>query len=194
MLVGNAIHGTASGAAKSRALQFIQWLATESDAVDAMLRSRDVLLTVQVRTGEGDQGTVVEWEPPNTAITVTINYRANPQLALEGDLLHELILHAEPATRKHISAVSTGRVPGHAATDDAIEAEETVEHTDPAGWYRAAELALKRNDNNALLEQLIADAAGHSTAAANAVLTRLVAAGKISSDYAEELKDGLINV
>ncbi len=193
MLVGNKIHGNASTAVNNRALACVNWLATQSTAVQDMLARQDILLLVMVTVGAGDQDTVVKWQANKTRITVSVYVaQQDPPLKLEQDLLHELILHAEPATEKHLAAVNNQTAPDYPSDDSDIEAEEAAEHRDVNRWYRVAVIA--RANGMGLLERAIADAAAENTVTATTLLQRLANAHQITADQARELQEDLVDV
>ncbi len=193
-LVGNEVHGNADKEVRTEALDFINWVASKDASVAALLKEQDILLLVMVGTGEGDQETQAKWKEASkkTQITITMHYDSEGGLnGLRADLLHELILHASPATVKHMAAVPLGKAPAHPATDEEVEAEEEAEHTDAGLWYTAAAIALSYS--KALMERVIADAASHDEEAATEVVTMLKGNNLITGEQATELIDDLIN-
>ncbi len=193
MLVGNKIHGDASQQIKNRAMALVTSTAQRDTAVNHMMTRPDILLLILVTPGEGDQDTVVTWQNAKTRITINLYVQQNdPPLKLEGDLLHELILHAAPATDKHMAAVTTGGTPVYPIDDDEIGVQEEAEHADVDRWYQTAAIAAANSRN--LLERVVADAATHSTDTATALLQRLVGGQQLTADEAAELQQGVVDV
>ncbi|MFF7243491.1 hypothetical protein ACFZBU_06275 [Embleya sp. NPDC008237] len=191
MLLQNKIHGAASQALRTRAYNLVQQIAAQNVAVNEMLTRQDIVLLIQVEPGVGDQSTVATLRNGGrTGITVTVHVdQGDPADKLDGDLLHELVLHAEPATARHLAAVALQQLPVHATDDDTIEAEETAEHEDPHAWYRMAGIALTFGNN--LFERAIADTASHHPESAVMVLRMMVDANRITPEYASDVA-GLI--
>ena len=193
MLVGNKIQGTAGTALKNRALASLNWTATQSAIVNDMLTRQDILLMVMVAPGVGDQTTLVEWKNNKTRISVTVYAnQQDPALQLEADLLHELVLHAEPAAEKHLAAVNNQVAPVYPTTDTDIEEEEEAEHGAVDRWRRAAVIA--HAQSMALMERVISDAASHDTTMATTVLQQLKETEVITAEQAEELQEDLVDV
>lgn len=109
------------------------------------------------------------------------------------NLLHELVLHAEAATEKHLAAVASKTAPKYPSSDneDEIEAEEEAEHKDDRAWYRMADIVL--HFGNQTFESAISDAASHDEDAAAKTLSRLAKANRITQQYAKELQEGLVD-
>jgi hypothetical protein len=192
MLVQGKVHGNASAAVKAQALNFVNWLAARNGSINQMVLNPNILALITVQHGEGDQQTTVEWKNAKTRIYVTIYIKpAEGPQSMRASLLHELILHANPAIARHVAAAAQGIAPVYAIGDLQIEAEEQAEHTNADLWYLAASIALA--DSTALMEQLIADAATHDEDVATQVVNRLRDQGLITPNAAEELINGVIN-
>jgi len=191
VLLQGKIHGDASEAVRTRTYDIVQQIAEHNEAVQAMLTRNDIILLIQVQPGVGDQETRVKFTGNNrTGITIAL-FREDDDSddVLVENLLHELVLHAEPATKKHLAAVANNEAPEYPSSDDddAIEAEEQAEHEDDRAWYRMADIALRFDSQT--FEKSIFDASSHDKDVAVKVLNRLVQANRINQQYAEELEE-----
>ena len=191
VLLQGQIHGDAPAALLTRANDIVQQISQHNQAVQAMLTRDDIVLLILVQPGEGDQETRVKCTGNNrTGITITLFIEdGSGDEVLTEALLHELVLHGEPATNKHLAAVANNQTPEYPDSDDgdAIEAEEQEEHEDESAWYRVADIALQFD--NQTFEKAIFDASSHDKDIAVKVLNDLVQANRITQEHAEELEE-----
>ncbi|MFC1434363.1 hypothetical protein ACEZDB_27355 [Streptacidiphilus sp. N1-3] len=191
------IDGTASTALKEDAGKFVRAVASVDQTVNSIVTVQDIRLLVLVEkvkaaatssseeSDADDQETLVEWKQPNTRITVIMPVDAQGS-GLHSGLLHELILHAAPAARTHLTARARQAAPVFPVTDAAILAQEAQEHADQALWQRMADIAVLLNDEQ-LLSRSIIDAGNHGKPLARRVVQALLAKQSITQDYSVDL-------
>ncbi|MFC1411045.1 hypothetical protein ACEZCY_19175 [Streptacidiphilus sp. N1-12] len=191
------IDGTASTALKEDAGKFVRAVASVDQTVNSIVTVQDIRLLVLVEkvkaaatssseeSDADDQETLVEWKQPNTRITVIMPVDALGS-GLHSGLLHELILHAAPAARTHLTARARQAAPVFPVTDAAILAQEAQEHADQALWQRMADIAVLLNDEQ-LLSRSIIDAGNHGKPLARRVVQALLAKQSITQDYSVDL-------
>jgi hypothetical protein len=174
------VRGTASTTIKTDADGFIRAVAQLDATVGVIVAARDIRLLVLVDTSDDDQNTRVSWVPPETQITITLPIGADPA-GLHSGLLHELILHAAPAARKHLAATAQSVVPDYPGDDDEarIEQEEAAEHTDLNLWLAAARIAVRLQEAT-LLDRVVVGAAGYSAPVARQLVAALLQAGSVT--------------
>lgn len=193
------IDGTASAQLKDDAGRFVRAVASVDKTVNSIVTAQDIRLLVLIEKLKGgttssseesdadDQETLIKWVQPNTRITVIIPVDAQGS-GLHSGLLHELVLHAAPAARTHLTARARQAAPVFPVEDDAILAQETQEHGDQALWQRMADIAVLLNDEQ-LLSRSIIDAGNHSKPLARRVVQALLAKQSITQDYSVDLNE-----
>lgn len=188
------IDGDASQARKTQAEQFTRAVAALDQTVARIVSDADIrLLVVVVPQADSDDSdgldvnTLAKWVSPNTRITITLPVTPDGA-ALDSDLLHELILHAAPAARKHIAAKAQRVAPDFPGIDDDVRMarEEAAEHTDAALWLAAANLAV-RLAQPGLLDRIVVSSATYGTALAEGLVGALLRARSITQDDAETM-------
>ncbi|MGW6540546.1 hypothetical protein ACWGBV_03530 [Streptomyces sp. NPDC055051] len=191
------IDGKASAQLRQDAGKFVRAVASVDQTVNSIVTAQDIRLLVLIEQAKGattssseesgadDQETLVEWKQPNTRITVIIPVDAQGS-GLHSGLLHELILHAAPAARTHLTARARQAVPVFPVADDAILAQEAQEHADQALWQQMADIAVLLNDEQ-LLSRSIIDAGNHNKPLARRVVRALLAKQSITQDYSVDL-------
>jgi len=80
-----------------------------------------------------------------------------PEKFWKSDLIHELLLHVEPAFEKHMK---NPKSPGYATTTKAIAQEEMAEHADVTRWKNL--LTFVQHDNQELAYEVYNDIANHA--------------------------------
>lgn len=136
--------------------------------IAALSAAQDVWVHITLNRDRerGDQETRSRYldDRQRTLITITLNQAEDdtPE-QLASDLLHEVVLHALPAYRKHVAARQGQTAPDFPGDDDEdrITLEELQEHGNVDAWFRMARIAM-RSGQWAFFQRTLSDFIAHA--------------------------------